>query len=37
VRRRPRDSAWIWYGIALAALVAVLALDLSGALGGLGP
>jgi hypothetical protein len=37
VSRRRRDSAWIWYGIALVALAAFLALDLSGVLGGLGP
>lgn len=34
---RPRDSAWLWYGIAAAALLAVLVLDLTGVLGGLGP
>lgn len=35
--RRPRDSAWLWYGVALAALVALLVLDLAGVLGNLGP
>ena len=35
--RRLRDPAWLWYGIAAAALLALLLLDLTGVLGGLGP
>jgi hypothetical protein len=37
VTRRRRDAAWLWYGIAAALLVALLILDLTGALGSLGP
>jgi hypothetical protein len=37
VRRLRRDSAWLWYGIAAAALLAFLLLDLTGVLGSLGP
>jgi hypothetical protein len=32
-----RDPAWFWYGLAAAALVALLALDLLGVLDRLGP
>lgn len=35
--RRPRDSAWLWYGLAVAAVLAFILLDLTGALGSLGP
>ena len=35
--RRRRDPAWLWYGLAAAALLALLLLDLTGVLGGLGP
>jgi hypothetical protein len=33
----PRDPAWLWYGVAAAALLAVLVLELTGVLGRLGP
>ena len=37
--RRPvrRDPAWVWYAIAAAVLALLLALQISGAVGGLGP
>ena len=35
--RRRRDAAWRWYGIAALLLLALLVLDLTGALGSLGP
>ncbi len=35
--RPRRDSAWLWYGLAGAVLLALLVLDLTGALGSLGP
>jgi hypothetical protein len=35
--RRRRDPAWAWYGIAAALLVALLILELTGALESLGP
>ena len=35
--RGRRDPAWLWYGLAAAALLALLLLDLTGVLGGLGP
>ncbi len=35
--RRPRDTAWRWYGIAAVLLLAILVLELTGALGSLGP
>jgi hypothetical protein len=34
---RRRDAAWVWYGLAAAALVALALLDLIGVLGRLGP
>jgi hypothetical protein len=37
VSRRRRDPAWLWYGLAVAALLVLLLLDLTGVLGGLGP
>jgi hypothetical protein len=37
VSRGRRDPAWLWYGLAAAALLALLILDLTGVLGGLGP
>ena len=35
--RRRRDPVWLWYGLAAAALMALLVLDLTGVLEGLGP
>jgi hypothetical protein len=37
VSRRRRDPAWLWYGLAAVALLALLLLDVTGVLGGLGP
>jgi hypothetical protein len=34
---RRRDPAWLWYGLAVAAIAALLALDAAGVLGRLGP
>ena len=34
---RPRDPAWVWYALAVAALVLVVVLDATGVLNRLGP
>ena len=36
-RTRRRDPAWLWYGLAVAALVVVAVLDATGVLDRIGP
>jgi hypothetical protein len=34
---RRRDPAWLWYGVAVVAVIAFVILDVTGVLGSFGP